>query len=51
MAKYVITSVERYEVETNDPEETLTQFQIDPEQRDYEYLDGTVTIELSEEQE
>jgi hypothetical protein len=51
MAKYVITSVNRFEVETNDPEETLTQFQIDPEQREYEYLDGSVTIEPSEEEE
>lgn len=49
MAKYVITSVDRYEVETNDPEATLRQFQIEPRWNDYEYLDGEIAIEPSEE--
>ena len=51
MAKYVITSIDRYEVETNDPEATLRQFHIDPRWNDYEYLDGELTIERSEEAE
>jgi hypothetical protein len=51
MAKYVITSVDRYEVETNDPEATLRRFQFEPSLRDYEFLDCSVTIEASEETE